>query len=291
MSSLPVAADPTRQFACFVVLVTGGTRGIGKGIALNLAKRFGAKITLVLNYSRNESDATKTSEEIAELTGGKKPLLIRADLSEPRECERLMAETIAQGRRLDVIVLNHGIAVSHDIGDLTLSFEAFCQTLHTTMKVNFEACAQLSFLAIRQFISQIAAPESVPQKLHGIEATHSATNGRLVFVSSRAAVRGELEMTGYAASKGALSIFGQSLARRFAEKQIMSTVLEPGWVRTEMAAEVLQSPQRDEILRAHPLGRVAEVSEVADTVIFCAIDAPLAMTGTIIDVNGASYLS
>ena len=114
--------------------------------------------------------------------------------------------------------------------------------------------------------------------------------GRMVNITSRAAFRGELTASAYAASKAGLNIFGQSLAKTLAADKIYVYTIAPGWVATDMARDTLAGPGAAEVLAQHPLGRVAEPDEVADTIAWLALDAPAAMTGAILDLNGASYL-
>jgi 3-oxoacyl-[acyl-carrier protein] reductase len=114
--------------------------------------------------------------------------------------------------------------------------------------------------------------------------------GRIVNISSRGAFRGEPDAPAYGASKAGLNSLSQSLAKALAPNGVHVFCLAPGWVETDMAADYLAGPRGAEILAQHPLGRVASVDEIARTVVFCALDAPAAMTGSIIDINGASYL-
>ena len=94
----------------------------------------------------------------------------------------------------------------------------------------------------------------------------------------------------YGASKAGLNSLSQSLAKALAPSATYVFCIAPGWVDTEMAAEFLNGPKGAKILAQHPLGRVATAGEVACAAVFCALDAPAAMTGSLIDVNGASYL-
>ena len=118
----------------------------------------------------------------------------------------------------------------------------------------------------------------------------AAGGGRVVSISSRGAFRGEPEAPAYAASKAGLNALSQSLARALAAQGVYFYVVAPGWVATDMANSHLEGPEGAEILAQHPLGRVASPEEVAAAAVFCALDAPPAMTGSILDVNGASYL-
>jgi NAD(P)-dependent dehydrogenase (short-subunit alcohol dehydrogenase family) len=112
----------------------------------------------------------------------------------------------------------------------------------------------------------------------------------VVNISSRGAFRGEPEAPAYGASKAGLNALSQSLALALAGHGVYFFVIAPGWVATEMSSASLAGARGREILGQHPLGRVAAPEEVAAAAVFCALDAPAAMTGSIIDVNGASYL-
>ena len=87
-----------------------------------------------------------------------------------------------------------------------------------------------------------------------------------------------------------MNALSQSLAKALAPNGIYVYCLAPGWVGTDMAISHLQGPNGADILAQHPLGRIATATEIATAACYCALDAPAAMTGSIIDVNGASYL-
>jgi NAD(P)-dependent dehydrogenase (short-subunit alcohol dehydrogenase family) len=114
--------------------------------------------------------------------------------------------------------------------------------------------------------------------------------GRIIAVSSRGAFRGEPDAPAYAASKAGLNAMTQSLARALAPKNVLLYVVAPGWVETEMATAHLEGPDGDAIRAQSPLGRVARPQEVAAAVAFLACDDVEYMTGSIVDLFGASYL-
>lgn len=114
--------------------------------------------------------------------------------------------------------------------------------------------------------------------------------GRIVNISSRGAFRGEPDAPAYAASKAGLNALSQSMAKALASEAVYLYCVAPGWVETEMATSHLEGPEGSAILAQHPLGRVNRTDEVANAAVYCALDAPPAMTGCVIDVNGASYL-
>jgi len=114
--------------------------------------------------------------------------------------------------------------------------------------------------------------------------------GRIINVSSRGAFRGEPRQPAYGASKAGLNAFGQSLARALAPHGIAVTTVAPGYVETDMAATHLAGPSGDQIRAQSPFGRVADAHEVAAAVLYLASPAAEWASGTIIDLNGASYL-
>jgi len=114
--------------------------------------------------------------------------------------------------------------------------------------------------------------------------------GRIINISSRGAFRGEPDAPAYAASKAGLNAMGQSLAKALGAHKIYITTVAPGWVETDMAAAHLAGPDGDAIRAQSPLGRVATPDDVAYTVLFLASEGAEFLTGTIVDVNGASYL-
>ncbi|MBX3738660.1 MAG: SDR family oxidoreductase [Candidatus Didemnitutus sp.] len=244
-----------------VTLVTGASRGIGRAIAQHLAKR-GARVAL--HYASNDTAARDTLASLA----GEGHALFRADVSDPAACERLVADVVARFGRLDVLVNNAGIYEDDSIK--TASYSEWQRVWRRTLDTNLLGPANLTFLAVQHF------------RLRG--------GGRIVNITSRAAFRGELTAQSYAASKAALNITGQSLARALGADNIHVFTVAPGWIDTEMATAALTGPGAADVLAQHPLGRVGTADEMGTTVAWLALEAPANLTGCIIDANGASYL-
>jgi 3-oxoacyl-[acyl-carrier protein] reductase len=252
-------------------LVTGASRGIGRAIAQQLAAR-GCRVAVHFNANRPAADATLHS------LAGAGHALFSADLSSADNIGRLWRDvTVALGA-IDIVVNNAGIYAEHP--PLATGFTEWQTAWQQTFAINLFGPANLCHLAAQAMASR---PTPAPD-------ANAFGRGRIVNISSRGAFRGEPEGPAYGASKAGINSLSQSLAKALAPQGIYVFCLAPGWVETEMAADHLASPGGAEILAQHPLGRIASPEEIARTATFCALDAPAAMTGSIIDVNGASYL-
>lgn len=242
-------------------LVTGASRGIGRAIATQLADR---GVHVALHYQRNRPAAEATLASLA----GEGHALFAADLAKAGAAPRLWQEVVAAFGRIDLLVNNAGIYEMHP--PLTTDPAAWDAAWQRTLAANLVAPAALCHLAA--------------------QAMAADGGGRIVNLSSRGAFRGEPDAPAYGAAKAGLNALSGSLARALGPQGVLVFCVAPGWVETDMAAEHLAGPHRAEILVQHPLGRVATADEIARTAVFCALDAPAAMTGSIVDVNGASYL-
>jgi 3-oxoacyl-[acyl-carrier protein] reductase len=244
-----------------VVLVTGASRGIGRAIAQRFAEQ-DAKV--VVHYASNDSAAKATLAELA----GQGHRAVAADLADPDAVESLVRQVIAAYGRIDVLVNNAAIYEAHPV--LSTSYAQWRDSWRQTINTNLIGPANLIH-------------EVVP---------HMVANGggRIVNISSRGAFRGEPGHTAYGASKAGLNSLGQSLAQELAPHGIYVTTVAPGFVATDMAAALLDGPTGESIRAQSPLGRAATPDEVARVVVFLASPGSEFTTGTIVDVNGASYL-
>ncbi|NKB36647.1 MAG: SDR family oxidoreductase [Gammaproteobacteria bacterium] len=243
------------------MLVSGATRGIGRAISQAFAEQ-GAKVAL--NFRSDLKSAEKT---ISNLTGDGH-CLVQTDISCADNIPDLIDTTTGKLGGLDILVNNAGIGIYHPIA--TSSYEEWQKAWQQTLATNLFAASNLSFCAAKTMMDN--------------------GGGRIVNVSSRGAFRGEPDKPAYGASKAGLNALGQSLAIALAPHNIFVGTVAPGFVETDLAAERLAGPEGDSIRAQSPLGRVARAEEVARAVLFLAADGSEFMTGTIIDVNGASYL-
>jgi 3-oxoacyl-[acyl-carrier protein] reductase len=195
--------------------------------------------------------------------------LIAGDLADPDTPSALWTAALERlGGRIDALVNNAGIyeGVADDAPDADWH-AAWARTL----TINLQAPADLSRLAIAHF--------------------REGGGGRIVNVASRAAYRGDSpQHWHYAASKSALIGMTKTIARGYAAEQILAFAVCPGFTVSEMTEEYLQGRGGAQIIADIPLGRVATTDEVAEAIRWLAVDAPAAATGTVIDVNGASYV-
>ena len=259
----------SRPDANRVALVTGASRGIGRVIAEQLAQR---GVRVAVHYRNNREAAEETLASLA----GAGHAAFDADLSKASESSLLWQRVTDSLGPVDILINNAGLYIFHP--PLKTAFGSWQSAWQHTLATNLMGPADLSLLAAQS----MAARSSSRHESFG--------RGRIVNISSRGAFRGEPDAPAYAASKAGLNALSQSLAKALAPEAVYVYCVAPGWVETEMATSHLEGPEGPAILAQHPLGRVNRSDEVANAAVYCALDAPAAMTGCVIDVNGASYL-
>ncbi|WP_370391112.1 SDR family NAD(P)-dependent oxidoreductase [uncultured Winogradskyella sp.] len=243
------------------VLITGGSRGIGKATALAFAKA-GAKVGI--NYRTNTDKAQETLNALE----GKGHQLFQYDIANKKAQQELIEDFLKIYGHIDILVNNAGISIPHDIDEV--EFEEWSDAWEQTITTNLFAAANLSYLAAKAMITN--------------------GGGNIVNISSRGAFRGEPTKPAYGASKAALNALSQSLAKRLASYNIYVGAVAPGFTKTDMGAKTLTASERENLLRESPFKRMAKPAEVAHAVLFLASDEASYSSGAIIDVNGASYL-
>ena len=245
-----------------VVLVTGGSRGIGRAVARGFAAR-GATVAVQFRADRPAAEAT-----VASLGGAGGHLALQADLADPEQARALVGRVVDGLGRVDVLVNNAGIYEEHPV--LGTGYEDWQAVWRRTIDVNLLGPANLIHAVTPHLVA--------------------AGGGRIVNVSSRGAFRGEPDHPAYGASKAGLNSLGQSMARALGGHGIYVTTVAPGFVETDMAAPFREGPGGDAIRAQSPLGRAATAEEVARVVVFLATPGAESTTGAVVDVNGASYL-
>jgi 3-oxoacyl-[acyl-carrier protein] reductase len=196
--------------------------------------------------------------------------LVAGDLTDPTVPRKIWETALAElDGQIDVLVNNAGIyeGVADNAAD-----DEWHRAWNRTMSVNLQAAADLSKFAVSHFLD-------------------SGIPGRIVNIASRAAFRGDSpQHWHYAASKGAVVAMTRTIARGYASEGILCFGIAPGFTVSEMTAEYLQGRGGAQIVADIPLGRVASTDEVAEVIRWLATEAPASATGTVIDVNGASYV-
>ncbi|PCJ23439.1 MAG: 3-oxoacyl-ACP reductase [SAR86 cluster bacterium] len=249
------------EFTDSTVLITGGSRGIGKAIALAFASK-GARVAILYRSNQQAADAT-----LAQLSGDQH-MALQADVTDAEAVSNAIDKLVAKFGKLDIVVNNAGIGEYHPI--TSTNYEDWQHVWRQTLDTNLIGPANVCFCAAKHMID--------------------SGGGRIVNITSRGAFRGEPNKPAYGASKAALNSLSQSLAVALAPHKIFVGAVAPGFVNTELTADLLNSPEGDQIKSQSPFNRVAQPEEVAHAVLFLASKGAEFSTGTIIDVNGASYL-
>jgi 3-oxoacyl-[acyl-carrier protein] reductase len=243
------------------VLVTGSSRGIGAACAQAFAAR-GDRVAVHYATGRDAAEAVRDA------LPGEGHAVVGGDLADPAQVRGFVDAAAQALGGLDVLVNNAAIYEAHPAG--ATSYAAWQAAWERTLSINLLGAANATFCALEHF--------------------RSAGGGRVVNVSSRGAFRGEPDTPAYGASKAGLNAMGQSLAVALAGDGVAVMTVAPGFVETDMAADLLGGPQGDAIRAQSPFGRVARPEEVAATVVHLAAEAPEFLSGCVVDVNGASYL-
>lgn len=232
-------------------LITGASQGIGRAIALKLAQQ-GAAVWI--NYLSNTQAATALLQEI-EQAGGK-AALIPFDVGDNVACEQALTALIEQEGAMDIIVHNAG--KSDDAPLAGMDDAQWVDVINTNLNSFFYVCKPLMMPMIRK------------------------RWGRIVAVSSVAALHGNRGQSNYAAAKAGLIGATRSLARELASRGICVNAVAPGFIQTEMIKDI----SGDMIKQAVPMGRAGTVEEVASVVAFLCSDESSYMTGEVLNISG-----
>ena len=235
-------------------LVTGGSRGIGRAVCLELAR---AGFAIAVNYAGNQQAAQETAEACRAL--GVKAEIFAADVSRPEECARLFEEVLAAFGRVDVLVNNAGVTRDNLI--LRLSEEDFDKVLDTNLKGAFFCC-------------KAAARPMMKQRF-----------GRIINLTSVVGLRGNPGQTNYSASKAGLIGLTKSLAKELASRGITANAVAPGFIDTDKT-RAMPEAAKAAMNGTIPLGRPGQPEEVARAVAFFASEESGYITGQVLCVDG-----
>jgi glucose 1-dehydrogenase len=245
-----------------VALVTGGGRGIGRGIALELGRR-GADVAI--GYRSEATTASAVTERLLDL--GVRSVALAADIRDPSTAERLVHETVAQLGRLDVLISNAGSLVN----------ASFLETTLQEYDLQQETNARGSF-----FVAQAAAKQMIAQK----------AGGRIIFITSEAAMRATRGLSAYCMSKASQKMLAETAAIELAPYGITVNAVAPGTTETDMNRAMLADPEMRSILTSSILlGRPGTPGDIAPAVAFLASEEANFITGCTIAVDGGSSIN
>lgn len=244
------------------VLITGGSRGIGKACAKLFAS---LNANVIITFKTDQEEAERTLHEL-EHQGNHG--LYQLDQSQPKNVERFYNKVIQHYSQIDILVNNAGIYLEHKINEV--NFDEWQHAWEDTISTNLNGVANLCYFASRHMMHE--------------------GGGKIINISSRGAFRGEPDHPAYAASKAGLNAMSQSLAVSLAPHKISVHIIAPGFVETDMTAELLSSAAGIAIKKQSPYNRVAAAEEVARLAAVYASPGMEFTTAGIIDINGASYL-
>jgi 3-oxoacyl-[acyl-carrier protein] reductase len=241
-----------------VAVVTGASRGIGRAIALSLAK---AGAYVVLNYRGNQTAADTSLAAIVEQGG--RGELSRFDVANESEIEQAVKKIVDGHNKIDILVNNAGVTADSLL--MRISAVDWDQVIGTNLKGTILCTKVVSRHMIRQRF------------------------GRILNMSSVAGQTGNAGQSLYAASKAGIIGFTKTIARELASRNVTANVIAPGFIETDMTAK-LSEQQREKSVQLIPLGRFGTCQEVADMVVFLAGEKAGYITGQVFSINGGLYM-
>ena len=239
-------------------LITGATRGIGKQIAITLAKK---GYNIALNYRKENEELENTKKEIEKI--GVQILAVKGDVANFEDCENFVKQVIERFGQIDVLVNNAGI--TKDMLLMRMKKEDFEQVIDTNLVGTFNVTKNV-----------------VPYMM-------KARSGRIINISSVVGISGNAGQTNYSASKAGIIGFTKSLAKEIASRNILVNAVAPGFIETNMT-DVLKDDVKQEIAKNIPLKRMGTTQDVANVVKFLASDDSSYITGQVINVDGGMLM-
>ncbi len=239
-----------------VSIVTGSARGIGKAIALALATQ---KAKVVVNYANSSTEAEKVVTEITEL--GSEAIAIKADVSKSEEVDTLINQTMEKWGRIDILVNNAGI--TRDTLLLRMKLEDWQAVIDLNLTGVFLCTKAVSKIMLKQ------------------------KSGRIINITSVSGIMGNAGQANYSAAKAGVIGFTKSVAKEFAPRGITVNAVAPGFIATDMTANLNAEP----ILQYIPLNRFGKPEDIAGMVRFLASDpAASYITGQVFNVDGGMVM-
>lgn len=241
-----------------VALVTGASRGIGRAIAVALAKE-GARVAI--NYAGNREAAEQVKQEI-EQDGGQ-AILVQADVADRAAVQKMVDAVIEAFGTIDVLVNNAGI--TRDNLFLRMKEEEWDKVIDTNLTGVYNCTKAVAKLMMKKRV------------------------GHIINMTSVVGITGNAGQANYAAAKAGVIGFTKSLAREFAPRSITVNAVAPGFIDTDMTA-VIPEKAKEGILHNIPLGKMGNTSDIANVVLFLASDQASYITGQVIHVDGGMVM-
>ena len=240
------------------VFVTGGSRGIGKEVALKFAKN---GYNVVINYVSSKTNVEELKEEFE--SKGVKALVMQADVTDKEAIEEVVKKAIEEFGAIDVLVNNAGITRDNLL--MRMSEEEFDKVIEINLKGTYIVTKAVTKYMMKK------------------------RNGSIINLSSVVGVAGNAGQCNYSASKAGIIGFTKSIAKELASRNIRSNAVAPGFIETDMTA-VLSEDIKDNIYNQIPLKRMGTAKEVANLVYFLGSDESSYITGQVINVDGGMLM-
>jgi 3-oxoacyl-[acyl-carrier protein] reductase len=237
-----------------VALVTGSSRGIGRAIALELAKR---GIDIVVNDSKNPQEGLEVANEINKI--GQRAIYIQADVSDFDQVKKMIEKAIDEFGRIDILINNAGIVMDKKLENM--SIEQWGRVIDVNLTGTFNCTKSV------------------------IKYMKERGSGKIINIASVVGEIGNFGQANYAASKGGVIAFTKTVAKEYAKDGILVNAVAPGFIKTKMVEGIPQKVMQ-KILEQIPLGRLGEPEEVAKLVCFLASEDANYITGQVINING-----
>ena len=238
-------------------IITGGSRGIGRAICEKLA--VDSPYHILINYQSNEQAAQETLESVQRLGGTGE--LLRFDVTDKEQTEQVLSQWQEANKEAQVEVIVNNAGITRDGLFMWMPYEEWDKVLKTTLD---------GFYHVTHFFLQ----KMLRQR-----------TGRIINVASVSGVKGTAGQVNYSAAKGALVAATKALAQEVAKRNITVNAVAPGFIQTDMTAEL----DEKELSKLIPMGRFGKVQEVAELVSFLASEKASYITGEVIHINGGIY--
>ncbi|MCT6682995.1 3-oxoacyl-[acyl-carrier-protein] reductase [Bacillus velezensis] len=239
-------------------VVTGASRGIGRAIALDLAKN---GCNVVVNYSGNEAKANEVVDEIKSL--GRNAIAVKADVSNSEEVQNMMKVAVAAFSSIDILVNNAGITKDNLL--MRMKENEWDDVININLKGVFNCTKAVT----RQMMKQ--------------------RSGRIINVSSIVGVSGNPGQANYVAAKAGVIGLTKSSAKELASRNITVNAIAPGFISTDMTDKLSKEVQ-DEMLKQIPLARFGDPSDISSVVTFLASEGSRYMTGQTLHIDGGMVM-